>query len=381
MKVINVLAFCFIVFLVFILAFYEKKFSLKFKKRMLLFLSILISVICSIRVIGLDLEPYRRIFQENGIITLDLYFLKNMFSNRLEPFFAILISLIKQVGLDFKSFLFISAVIPMFVVTSLIIKKEKDIPIITFLFFLLLWLFRGPVDTIRHFFAAVVYLSAIYSLSEGAKVKFYLKSLFSILLHYSNVAVIFARPFLKIKWSLMGYLITIVTVSLFAFLGKPLIIEYFSTTTFTKPIMWKLQYYLIYSQERYVYLNNVHEIMRLLMTYSIIVFNISVIIVALANRKVIETDMFYKLLLNSQIIGSILFFVFIAFDATTLGQRLNFLFTIGNFFIVKQLIFNKKIKHKLFPFVTIILFLCLYNFIVILYFAGIHDPNSPFSIV
>lgn len=381
MQIVNVLLLCFIIFIVFILSFAEKKFTLKYKKRILFFIITLISIICGIRVIGLDLESYRKMFIENNIVSLDINFFRNMFSTSLEPFFVLLISLIKQMGLGFKTFLFISAVIPMYLLYSLIIKKEKELPFVTFLFFLLMVLFRGPVDTVRHFFAAVVYLSALYSLANGKKFSFYLKSALSALIHYSNIAIFFVRPFLKIKWSIGKYIITLLFFSLLAFIGKQVFVDFIAGFSFKNPILWKLQYYLVYSKERYVYFNAVHQIMWYLMTFTIVVFNVIVNIVALAQKERIIKDKFYHLLLNSQIVGSIMVLVFTAADAATMGLRLNFLFSIGSFFLVKELIFGYTGNKKAVNFFITVLFLCFYNFIIILYFAGIFDPNSAFSIV
>ncbi|MCA1060855.1 EpsG family protein [Rossellomorea aquimaris] len=377
-KIINVLTLCFIIFIIFILSFFEKKLSYKIKKRILFWITLIISIICGTRVIGLDLEPYREIFNNQRMIPLNFVFIKNMLASRLEPIFVILISLIKQVGLGFKTFLFISAIVPMYLVYLVILKKEKDFPLVTFLFFLLIFLFRGPVDTVRHFFAATVYLTALYSLSKGNKFNFYSMSLTSVLLHYSNIVVLLVKPLLNIKWSILKYLTTIMTFGALAFLGRELLIGYMSSFNFTNPILWKLQFYLLYRSETYHYLNGLHEILLFLMSYTIVFFNIIINLIGLKMREVIVKDNFYNLLLNSQIIGTIMVLVFSIFDASTLGLRLNFLFSIGSFFIIKQIIFNNLIKRKLIMFIFVVLFLCLYNFIIILYFGGIHDPKSPF---
>jgi EpsG family len=377
-KILNVIILCSIIFIFFIFSFMERKVKFKDKKRLLFIFTIAISIICGIRVIGLDLEPYREIFNNQRIVPINLDFIKNMLTGRLEPVFIIIISLIKQFGLGFKTFLFVSALIPMYLLYKVIIKKEKELPLTLFFFFLLIFLFRGPVDTIRHFFAAVVYLSALYSLSNNNKIKFYSKSLFSILIHYSNIAVLLCRPLLKLRWTLGKYIITILLVGVFALLSKGLIKEFISGFYFTNPILWKLQFYLVYRTETYVYLNGLHHFLLFLMSYTIVAFNFAVNIIALKMKKVFDDDDFYRLLLNSQIIGSILVVVCIIFDAATLGLRLNFLFSIGSFFVVKHIIFNNVIKKKLTMFLFVTLFLAFYNFVIILYFGGIHDPKSPF---
>lgn len=378
---ISLLAFCSIIIVFLFLSFLENKFTYKMKKNLILLLVIITSIMCGIRVVGLDLEPYRDIFNRSNILGMTSESFQILLSSSIEPFFLILISTLKSMGLGFKTFLFISAFIPFFIVYKLITKKENILPFVTFLFLLLILLFRGPIDTIRSFFAAVLYLSSIYALSENKKMKFYGINLFSILVHYSNVATLLIRPFLKIKWSIAKYIATLIIVFVIAFISKDLLINYISNKHFSNVVLFKFQHYLLYYQESYVYLSELHKVLLFLMTSYVPIVAFGVNIFALQYRNTIAKDKFYHLLLNSQIIGSILLVIFVVFDASTIGLRLNFLFSIGCFFLMKELIFKYYKGKRLNLFVIIVVILGLYNLILLLYTLGIHNPNSPYSLV
>ncbi|KAA0955535.1 EpsG family protein [Sporosarcina sp. ANT_H38] len=370
-----------IIGIVFILSFMEKKIRFNIKKKIILCLVVLIALVCGNKVIGLDHENYENMFINTDTVNLNLDLFKNMFDNHLEPGFIILISIIKDMGLGTQFFFFISAIIPLYLIYLIIIGKEKTLPFFTLLLFLLMNLLRGPVDTIRHFFAAAIYLSAIYSLSKDRNSRFYLKSSISTLFHYSNVAIFLIRPFLKMKWTIKSYVISIVTLGILAFASKNIIQNYISDLVFTSPILIKFQYYLVYSSDDINFMNNLHEVLWYLFTYSIVVLIVVVNILALRYRKSIEQDKFYFLLLNSQIIGSILVLVLTAFNAENFGLRLNYLFSMGSFFIVKELIFKYLTKKNQIVFILFIIYLCLYNIIIILYFAGVYSPFSRFRLV
>jgi len=244
--VLDILLLFFIVGIVFILSFFEKKFKFKIKKKIILCVMLIIAFICGNKVIGLDHENYENMFINTNPINLNLEFFKSMFDTHLEPGFIMLISTIKNMSLGFNSFLFISTIIPLYLIYLVIVDKEKKLPFVSLLFFLLMNLLRGPVDTIRHFFAAALYLSALYSLSQDKHLKFNLKSVVSIFFHYSNVAIFLIRPFLKMKWTIKSYLVTIVTLGILAFLSKGLLQNYLSEFNYTNPILMKFQYYFLF---------------------------------------------------------------------------------------------------------------------------------------
>jgi hypothetical protein len=380
-KIINIIIVIFLISVLFIISFLDSKVDLKKKKVIVLTFTTILIVFLGFRSIGLDLEAYRSIFNYSRIVSIGELFSGKIFANQLEPFFLVLISFLKTYNLSFIWFLLISGGIPMLIIYNVIKKNEEKHMLVTFLFFLLLYYLKGPVDIIRHFFAASLYLSALYSLSQQKKIKFWSKNLFSVLIHYSNLAVVFLRPLLKIKWNISKYITSMLLTFIFGYIAKYLIghLVHLNLSYSGNIIIWKFIYYLTYyNAEGYVYLGSLHRILLFIMSYFPVVFNIVFILLALNKIELIKRNPFYNLLLNSQIIGSLIVILFLIINASTLGLRLNFLFSIGNFFLVKEIIFSyyDTKKKKLFAFT--ILSLVFYNFIIVLYFAGVHDPMSPF---
>lgn len=377
-QIINMIFAIILILIFFLVSFLDFKMINK-EKKIILFLFIIIFVIfLGFRNIGLDIEPYRLIFTNQGIIQFsDL--ISNLFTSGLEPFFIIVISTLKQYGIGFNGFLLISAAIPMLIIFSIIKKKAGDFILISFLLFLLIHFFMGPVNIIRHFFAASIYLSAIYSLSKQSKFKFWMKSASSVFVHYSNISIFLVYKLIILKWSKNKYIIVLFFVTLFASLLRFIInnIE-LELANINTVFLWKLIYYL---KVDYSYISTLHKVLYNIMNYFPLLFNIVFIFLAVNKVEVLEKNNFYRLLLNSQIAGSLIAIFFIILGSSSLGLRLNFLFSIGNFLLVKEVIFNyySNVQKPLYIFT--ILSLVFYNLIIILYNAGVHNPMSPFSLV
>lgn len=368
--------------IVFLLSFFEKRFTFRFKKIMLFTVVLLISFVIGNKVIGTDHQNYVEMYRNTPIIPIDLEFFKSMFDFGLEPFFVALISILKSIGFSDFAFFFISAIIPLYLVFSVVVKKESKFPLITFFIFLLMNLLKGPVDIIRHFFAAAIYLHALYSLSKNQRLRFYLKSLFSVTMHYSNIAIFFVRPFLNHQWSIMKYVGTLVVSAITAVLLKNPLKDFVADLNFTSPILIKFKYYFLYSTEKMELMNNLHVFLWYSLQYMPVIFVIMINMIAIYHVKEIKKDKFYYILLNSQIIGSILVVFFTAFDAHNLGLRINYLLSIGCFFIVKELMFKHvKGKDKTIFFVFSILFLIVYNVVITLYLAGVYSPHSSLRLI
>lgn len=379
-QILDVMMIFSVTTIMFLLSFFESKFSFPGKKFILLCTVFLISLIIGFKVIGLDHQNYKEMYIDTPVIPLDGYFFRNMFDFTLEPVFVAIISVLKGRGFGSNVFFLISALIPLYLVYLVIIKKEKKVPITVFFFFLSLRVFAGPVDTVRHFFAAAIYLYAIYLLSEKKQVKFYLASFISVLAHYSNIVVLLIRPFLNIRWSKIRYVFTMIFVGLIALLIKNPLIDLILSLNYDYPIYWKLKYYLLYSSDEMEFKNNFHVILWSLFTYLIVLFAIIINIIALNYIKRIKEDRFHYLLLNSQIIGTIMVVFFTSFNAHNFGLRMNFLLGMGIFFIVKELLVNQVKNKKIFLF-FVITFIVVYNFVILMYFVGVYSPNSRFSLV
>ena len=380
LKIINILFIIILMITIFFISFLESRISNKNKKKILFIFVFIISIFLAFRDIGLDLEPYRNTFNNQKIISLKELFKEKIFSTQLEPFFIILISFLKKYGLNYNWFLFISGSIPIFIIYKIIIKNEKKYPIFTFFLFMLILFFRGPVDIIRHFFAASIYLSAIWSLSNENKTLYWIKSIFSIFFHYSNIIILFIKPFLNIKWNKIKFFISIFITFFIGIFSKILLINInnFNFWNTDNVILWKFGYYLTYSDSvGYNYLGIPHKVLLSIIQYFPLVFSFIITIMALNKIEIIKNSKFLYLLLNSQILGILIAIFFIIIDAPTLGMRLHFLLNIGSFFIVKEILLKNNIKNTLLYGFTI-LSLVFYNFLIILYNAGIHNPASPF---
>lgn len=373
-KIVSVILFIFVIFLFVLLSFFEDKIKFENKKRIMLYSSFFISIIGAFRAFGSDLENYREIF-ENINLVLNFDYFSNMLEYRIEPIFMIMISLIKSLGLGFKTFLFLSLIIPMLIIYFIIVKTESDLVITTFALFLFIYLFS--VDILRHFLAASIYLSALYSLAYNKKINFYLKSFISIFAHYSNIIVIFLRPFLKIKWSNIKYILTVITVCMFGIIVKNAVFDFFASQSFENTILVRFQSYLLYYDESYIYHSTLHSVLLFLIQYGKVFFYITIIFLAMKYKE-LQKNKFNKVLLSSQIIGSIILFICIMYDSTQMGLRLNFLLSIGSFILLKEVLFKYYKGNKTLPFIFLIIFLSFNILIRVLYNIGIHNPSSQF---
>jgi hypothetical protein len=365
---LNFLVVLFFMAIFFFLATNEKKFSLKQKKLIIVTAVLLLAILAGVRQIGTDLQAYKYIFNTTLIIHDFGEYIKNMFSYKYEPGFMILISTMKQAGLGFEFFLFISALIPMLLLYNIIIKVEKKLPLTVFLFFLLMFAIRGPLDIIRHFFAATIYLSALYSLSKNKNTLYYIKSGTSFLFHYSNIVTVLIKPLLSINWRITKYILALVIMFIAGISFQGLVVNIIGQLNYESSVIFKLQNYLI---DDYEYSSIAHFIIRNLMENSPAYFNIFIIILALYYKGAIYNNKFNGIILNSIIVGTLLYSFLFGIGAYTMAIRINFLFGIGSIFIVKE-IFIKIIESKRsILFALIILYLLFYNFIIVVYYSGV----------
>lgn len=380
-KILNIIFVVVYIILIYIISLFESKIKTKLKKYILIFSVIILSVFLGFRNIGLDIEAYRSLFNNLRPISISEIINPQIFTNRIEPFFLLLISLMKTIGLDFKMFLFVSGSLPMIIVLRIILKTQESYQVSTYALFLLLNLFTGPIELVRHFFAATIFLSALYALSSNETIKFWIKSLISIFVHYSNSVIIVSKPLLEFKWNTSKYLRSIILTTLCAFSFKLLLsmvptIDFWS---FSNTIIWKLYYYLIYyNEEGYQYTGYLHRILLYIRVSIPFILNLYYIFLSLKNISLAKKNNLFTVLLNSQIIGSLLMIFFTSIGAYTLGMRLNFLFSIGFFLLIKFNLFDSELRNRKYIYLFTIFVLVFYNFITVLYYAGIHDPNSAY---
>ena len=379
LKIINIAVVIFLIIILFLMSFLDTKLNTKDKKRVLFFMTIVFTLFLGYRDIGLDLEPYRDIFNNQGILSINEIIKNGLFQSRLEPFFEMLISIIKKFNFGFSVFLFVSGAIPMLIVYNTIKKTEEQYLITTFLLFILMFFFRGPVDIIRQFFAAAIYLSAVLSLSKGNKKKYWIKGLSSILFHYSNIIIIFVKPLLKIIWNKKKMHLYLVITIVFGLFSKMILSQFDNVNLLNtdNAILWKVGYYLTYYDSvGYQYIGIPHRVLRGITTYFPLIFSFFITELYLNKDQPMEKVSFKSMLLSSQIIGMLLAIYFSIIGASIFGVRIQFLLSIGSFFIVKDVI-SMYINNKII-YASIIMSLIFYNFVIILYYAGIHDPMSSF---
>jgi len=356
-----------------------------FKIRLLYSSVFLISIFLAFQNIGLDIEPYKSIFDgvEPSSPTEALSLLSA--GNSLEPGFYLAISTMKNFGLGFNFFLFLSAIVPMFFIAKMTIAHSER-PLTAFCIFILLQFLIGPVTTIRHFFAATLYIYALHLFSNAKNKKGWLISLISICFHYSNLSLVLTNGFAKrLKFTRSVYIATL-TLSVASGYTLSLIvktIDLSSIQNFGGVITYKAIYYLTYmnSANGYEYLNTLHQILLSVVHYFPLIVIIYYNIISLGESKSRVRDEFSRLNLNSQIIGTTLACFFLSFGAIDLGVRLNFLLSLGAYLQITECIYKRKGDNPTNRFLILLYALIAYNIIVILYFAGIFNPLSPFSIV
>lgn len=328
------------------------------------------------RNIGLDIEPYKILYQGFGGFG-DINLL-GILSARLEPLHAFLISSLKSVGLGFSSYLLITAVIPFYFISKVVTAKV-DCPVLSLYFFLLATSYPA-MDAVRHFVAAGIYLYALYCLSMRRVAVYHGYAFFSFMAHYSNAITFIMAPLLKVRWKIGTYLSALLGTSLFALVTKELVSALLENMAQGSDlaILFKVNYYINHT-DAYEYLGALHFWIFNIKLYSGIVFVIILNFLALNSfGAVYKTSPFRAVLLNSQIIGSILAVFLMGFGAMDFAGRINFLMSIGSFIIVADLVQGASGKIDALKFSMMSFLTFGMGFINLLYLVGIHQPMSPF---
>jgi hypothetical protein len=216
-------------------------------------------------------------------------------------------------------------------------------------------------------------------LSRGETLKFWLKGLIALSLHYSSLIIFLIVPLLKIKWNFKAYVFSSISV---IFLGLVLS-NYLNSIDLSEfsawhPLTFKIVYYLTYYQtEGYQYLNIAHFIFWWLLGLSfssLIVFNT----LHLLTLPSVRFSKFKKLILNSQVIGTLLYFLFMSLGAYTMGGRILFLLAIGSFILIADTVADSGKPNRYLFVYSFLIFIKI--FISFSYLAGFFDPKSPFNL-
>jgi hypothetical protein len=324
----------------------------------------------------LDIEPYKVLYQGfGGFGEINLL---EILSARLEPLHAFLISILKSLGLGFSSYLLITAVIPFYYISKVLIAKV-NYPALSLYFFLLATSYPA-MDAVRHFVAAGIYLYALYRLSARRVAAYHGYAFFSFFAHYSNAITFIMAPLLKVRWRIGTYLSALLGAIFVALVTKELVSALLENLAQGSDlaILFKVNYYINHT-DAYEYLNPLHFWIFNIKLYFGIVFVVILNFLALNSlNTVYKSSSFRAVLINSQIIGSILAVFLMGFGAVDFSGRINFLMSIGSFIIIADLVQNENGKIDALKF-SVMSFLAFgLGFINLLYLIGIHQPMSPF---
>ncbi|MFB0826587.1 EpsG family protein [Chromobacterium violaceum] len=378
-KVINVFEFFFILISLFLFSLGEGKRSHQSRKNICLTFSLIIIFFFGFRDVGLDIEPYKIIY-ENYSGFEDGNVLK-MFSSMLEPMHAIVISVLKIFGIGFWCYLLIAAAMPMVIICLVVLKVDKY-PILSLYFFVFAIAFPA-MDAVRHFVAAGIYFGALYLLSTRRYWTYHGVTFISFLAHYSNAITLFLCPALKATWTLKSYIILLIGAFLCSVVSSELIklmLDNLYEEGGGGPLLFKLNYY-VNNTDQYEYLNNLHFWLLQVRSYFYLVFIIILNLYMLSKGSLfLQGKEFHRVVLNSQVVGTLIAVFLLGLGAREFAMRVNFLTSIGSFVLLADIVRHRGARtvidaHK---FLIVGAVLIIYNFIILLYLAGIHQPMSPF---
>lgn len=367
LALLNYLIIIVVVMLIYISVLYEKKMSLGTKYFIIFFSIIPLTLVATFRAIGTDTISYRIIFDSLDYFKISEFM--DLFQTQLEPGFLLIVSIIKYLSLNVNFLLFTFFIVPVLLAISLIFKIEHKNLLLMYLFFLLFNLLKGPMDIIRHFFAAIIYLSSLYSLSKSKLIASYFKIFIASMFHYSSLIGLPIIAFLlKIKWSFRKYSTALIITLLLGYLLKDTLINRvndwnlgnINATTF----LYKIQGYI---DVDFVGSNILLNIVLQTSFHMPLILNI---VVAYWFFKVLtpNNNKFILVLHKAQIIGTIISLFIMSIGATVAGYRMDFFLGIGSFILVPYIINHYAGKKKIIVFTFFLVYLLSYNLLLILYF-------------
>jgi hypothetical protein len=372
-KIISI--FAVFLFFIFLISVSVVQWRLSYGLKLLVFFFSLIfaQLLFTFRTIGLDLEPYRVIFNNFDKKEINII---SSFGDGLEPGFQLIIVLLKMFDVGFIGFLFVSSVIPLLVI-GFVCSRSRS-PLIAFLMFSLILIFKG-FDVIRHFFSASIYLIALYFLSRDFKIRSFLIASTSVIFHYSSIVYLVVFPFLRVAWSSRVFGLVILLSFFLGILFRYVFLDLdiFSETS----IGWKFNYYLDYLSY-YKFNGPLHESLFWVINLSFYVFSLPFLFFVLLRRNRFKEERFFNVLVTSCIYGAVLCTFFIGAGAIVLGVRIHFGLSIGLFWVVAEYAsYTSKrdsINSMFLP--SIVVWFLISSFFIVLYNAGVHQVKSPFFI-
>jgi EpsG family len=379
LKIINILVLYGLIFLVLYISIAFESKNERSKRKLMLLCSVLVVIFLWWRDIGLDLEPYRLMYENYE--SANSYQILDLIAARIEPVNSLLIQALKSYGFGFSAYILVVSFIPIALITYVILKTD-DRPVLALYFFLIVGIYP-LMDAIRHFFAAAIYLFAMYWLARKSEFKYYCAAFISFITHYSNIIALFIKSLLEKKWSVWGYIISSILILTIPIMLRTAISsvlgQYFEDSEFS--ILFKLNYY-INNIDDYEYLNSIHSF---LLNFKLYIY---ISIFWMLNLYILSSDYlrsslnkFEGILLGSQILGSIIALFLLGLGAGDFAFRLCFLMSIGSYALVKRVVLTARplgVQFVSNRFAIMTLAFLALHLLNVLYLAGIHQPNSPF---
>ncbi|WP_170140682.1 EpsG family protein [Oceanobacillus arenosus] len=361
---VNYLVIISIIILIALLVPFESHFN-KYVKYSIVIVSLLpLSIIASIRSIGTDTTSYQRIFINQDIINFSQYSFLELFSSRYEPGFLLIISILKSLSLDYRAMFFVFFLIPIFLIIYVVNKAEIKNILLIYTLFLLAYLLKGPMDIIRHFFAAALYLSALLAIAQRKKLRTLLNVGLASIFHYSSLVIFAILPFFKIKWTTKRYLFFLIV----AFLSGTLLKGALSNGI---PIFTDSEFAFIEKAQLYVSseFSSENIIKDTLLNFMMIMPVVLNILIALFGLKLLMNvkDNFISILLKAQIMGTLISVFLMSTGSLIAGYRMDFLLSIGNFLLMYYIISYSKQRNQIYVFLLFIYYLIAYNIVLIIY--------------
>lgn len=282
------------------------------KKVIVLLTIALFSFVVGYSDLLVDYNPYKDAYNSYSIGAIQTMLSSGfvaLFSNEYEPLYLLAMLVFKRIGADFSFFLFFQTFIIQFVVLFVILPKKYDL----YKSYLLFYLFCMFVPMgYRQFFADLLFLST-YFFSNIIFIG--ILCLIGSLYHFSNF-VGFSRIVntrVSPKNPFKVFIIVVILALVFRF-GLAFVLENIGPEN---RLLFKLKYYLEYSQKWYDYHDAIHQIIHLLIAT---VLPISVIFVFF----IYKSKLFGERRIYNSVFFAILIYIIsiIIFRSYTLSYRL-----------------------------------------------------------
>lgn len=360
-KVLNVIFYLIYMFFLFC---FSNSCKTKNSKKLLNIFLILILIFFFLKELGLDYGVYKKWFYE-----IDILARYKVFQSHIELIPYMIIYFLRKIGIPHQFFFGIMGMIPL-MINFYLIKKMKINKLQGLFFLFYINFFTGFSDAIRQNVAASLVLIGYYFFSNYKKIRGIFCIICAFFFHYSTIFIVGIVSLLKINWNKKKYVgaMLFIIVSSFFFKNAMVYLNYLPEDNI---LFWKFKYYMLrYNNDRYNYLNEIHKILYNTMNY-FQVLGIVILNIVLLKYKLFF-NRFQTMVLKSSILSSLVTLLLFFIGAKTIALRMSLTFGFGMYLLIVINVVKKRDKN------IILLYYFLYNFVIMLYYSGIHEPQSPF---